>query len=530
MFRLCLFFFIAMAFWGCADIPDDLRNDAKAGDGCSGKAHTEYQFCANGVVYDFCGGTPYNPELVACCNNHQYTKSTEFCSGLSIYRRCEGLEYDPETQFCSDEKVYSKCGNSSYSPATQFCWDSKVYSLCGGSEYDPDKQSCSGSTISSKCGTSPYNPSTQFCSNSTVYSKCGGSEYDPDTQVCSGSTISSKCGTSSYNPSTQFCSNSTVYSKCGGLEYDPYTQVCSGSTISSKCGTSSYNPSTQFCSNSTIYSKCGGNSYNPATEECQSEIVKGKCGTNWYSVATQFCSGGNIYFLCVGTEYDPLTKYCSNNTLKSYVFVTDGRDNQIYKAVEIGTQTWMAENLNYNVGSSRCIYDDPTHCQEYGRLYDWATAMAFDATCNSISCASQVGTKHRGICPNDWHIPSDMDWNVLMKFINPSCSDNSSCAGAGTKLKATNLWLNEKNNTDEFGFSALPGGSIDTDPVPIPPGVTTGPSPAFLGLGGHWWSSSEYDSYNANARNMNATNINREDTYWSNDDKRDLFSVRCIKD
>jgi len=211
------------------------------------------------------------------------------------------------------------------------------------------------------------------------------------------------------------------------------------------------------------------------------------------------------------------------------VFITDSRDGQTYKIVRIGTQVWMAENLNYNATNSRC-YEDNTggdkrgYCTTYGRLYDWATAMALSSSCNSSSCVSQVGTKHRGICPSSgWHIPSDADWNVLMKYVNPSCSDNSNCAGAGTKLKSTSMWGYSAymggygNGTDNYGFSALPGGNgnyLFTD---------------FQGLEmyGDWWSSIEGNADKAYSRGVAYSN---ENVNYYRSDKDILYSVRCVQD
>jgi len=185
----------------------------------------------------------------------------------------------------------------------------------------------------------------------------------------------------------------------------------------------------------------------------------------------------------------------------------------------------MAENLNYNASDSKCYNNSEANCVKYGRLYNWATAMVLPASCNSSFCASQVGTKHRGICPSGWHIPSNEDWNVLMKFANPNCSDNSNCAGAGTKLKATSGWNyypdpNSGNGTDDYGFSALPGGS----------GYSGSDYFGYVGEQGQWWSSSESNiNGGTGASTIRMTKGNDVDN-CNSCGKDALFSVRCVKD
>jgi len=214
------------------------------------------------------------------------------------------------------------------------------------------------------------------------------------------------------------------------------------------------------------------------------------------------------------------TQYCSNGTLKQYGSVTDN-GGQTYKTVVIGTQTWMAENLNYNVTGSRCYGDydggdSQGNCAKYGRLYDWATAMNIAASCNDISvasCGATVSSKHQGICPPNWHLPSDTDWNVLMKFVNPSCTDNNTCGGAG-KLKAASGWSGGFNGTNDYGFSALPGGYGKSDGN-------------FYDVDlGNWWSTSERDAYYAYSRGMHYG----EYVFMDFSPKSRLYSVRCLQD
>jgi uncharacterized protein (TIGR02145 family) len=276
--------------------------------------------------------------------------------------------------------------------------------------------------------------------------------YDPLTEAC--------CGNGKYNKSTHFCFNSTAYAFCSDQSYDP---------------------STHFCFNSTIYALCGGESYNTAAQGC--------CGNQRYILISQFCyNGATIYDRCgggYGASYDPSTHYCSEGTLKSY--------GVGIKSVVIGTQTWMAENLNYNTASgSKCIMDDPANCEKYGRLYDWATALT--------------------VCPSGWHLPSDAEWTVLTDYVGGEET-------AGTKLKARSGWSDDGNGTDAYGFSALPGGYRRQLPVF---GVVEG----FKGEIGGWWSATDYGT-GAYIREMQC---NHEYIVTRGVDKETSWnSVRCVK-
>ena len=94
----------------------------------------------------------------------------------------------------------------------------------------------------------------------------------------------------------------------------------------------------------------------------------------------------------------------------------------------------MAENLNYNVSGSVCYDGQEINCDKYGRLYNWATAMALPLDCNSENCAAKIDAKkHRGICPVNWHIPTGDEWDTLIMMTG----DRS---GAPANLKAKDGW------------------------------------------------------------------------------------------
>ena len=169
---------------------------------------------------------------------------------------------------------------------------------------------------------------------------------------------------------------------------------------------------------------------------------------------------------------------------------TDDRDEKTYKKVTIGTQTWMAENLNYAAKGSKCYGDSDDNCVKYGRLYSWSTANK--------------------ACPAGWHLPTDDEWKTLEKFTGDSST-------AGAKLKSTAGWNENGNGSDEYGFSALPGG-----------GNFNGENFDVAGSRGNWWSATEYGAYLALGSGVEYSNecLGKLDC----DEYSDLFSVRCVKD
>lgn len=195
--------------------------------------------------------------------------------------------------------------------------------------------------------------------------------------------------------------------------------------------------------------------------------------------------------------------------------VTD-KDGNVYHTVTIGTQVWMVENLKttkYNDGTSIPLVTDnvawfflttPGYCYYennapkfyfiYGALYNWY--------------AANTGN----LAPTGWHIPTDAEWTTLTTYLG-----GESIAGGKLKEEGTTHWYSPNTEaTDEYGFTALPGGCRDY-------------SGNFANLGsfGPWWSSSEYNTYNGWYRSMYYGSGNVDRNYF---EKSFGFSIRCIKD
>jgi len=206
----------------------------------------------------------------------------------------------------------------------------------------------------------------------------------------------------------------------------------------------------------------------------------------------------------------------------------DKRDGKIYKKVKIGSQIWMAENLRYEADGSSCYGEggngtmnilepnpDGTpnswivktitlseHCNIYGRLYDWPTAMNGEHSSNSVPSGIE------GVCPVGWHLPSDAEWQTLIDYVGTN---------SATKLKSRE-WVNGGtgaggvqilDGTDKYRFSAL-----------------NGP------MASRWWSATERESNEGTAwtREIQDYNATGNGVFRFDKEKHTAYSVRCVHD
>jgi uncharacterized protein (TIGR02145 family) len=192
--------------------------------------------------------------------------------------------------------------------------------------------------------------------------------------------------------------------------------------------------------------------------------------------------------------------------------LTDSRDGKTYKTITIGSQTWMAENLNIGArinGSANqtnngivekyAYNDNDSNVNIYGALYQWDEAMGYD----TIPSA-------QGICPSGWHLPTDAEWKTLEMALGmtQSGADSTEWRGTdqGTKLK----------EGGSSGFQALLSGYRGGDG-------------SFYDLGSYadFWSSSQCGASTAWRRYLASgdAGVNR-----GSNRKVLGFCVRCVKD
>jgi len=442
------------------------------------------------------GGSGGNGSLSSGSNNG-HSNSSSSVVGISS---SGGGNSDGNSSLSSSNNGVSNHSSSS---------STGISSSGGGSSSGNSSSSSIGqssSTVLHECDAI-FNPDNKFCYDGVVYDKCGGNSYNPVTQGCLSGKVGEKCGNNLYIQATQFCYDGNIYAKCDGMVYSPVTHICQNKVaIPAKCGGDGYNPLTQDCCNGTIFSKttqsCCNNSaiFSITAQYCLAgEIVDTKCGNSWYSQTTQFCVDDRVYTKCNGMVYSPVTHYCKNGVVCGPTDPTiDTRDGKEYKTTVIGTQIWMAENLNYNTTGSKCYSNDETNCATYGRLYGWTMAMELPTTCNSSICASQIDTKHQGICPSGWHLPSRTEWSVLMKFVNPSCS--ATCNEAYS--------LNDDFSGRRMGGKSQNGNFFEKDTYD------------------YWWSSSEGGNASATIFQFDGRDARITDKSKS----YELYSVRCLKD
>lgn len=205
-----------------------------------------------------------------------------------------------------------------------------------------------------------------------------------------------------------------------------------------------------------------------------------------------------------------------------YGELTDERDGQKYKTVQIGDDTWMAQNLNYKAEGSRCgggmnadtIEGD---CSLFGRLYGWLDAIDSTSLQEMLGCdvfdSCDIDRSIQGICPSGWHLPDTVEINALLE--NAGAKGDSLAA-----LRTVDGWKDDWKRTNATGFSALPAGLIFAD------------NRRKLGL--EYYADSEFRALfwvvTKTATKHSVLDISAVYDPWNHVPDGSLLSVRCVKD
>jgi uncharacterized protein (TIGR02145 family) len=193
----------------------------------------------------------------------------------------------------------------------------------------------------------------------------------------------------------------------------------------------------------------------------------------------------------------------------------DYRDGKKYPTVQIGSQCWMAKNLdvgtqithsntvppqaNNGILEKYCYNNSADSCIKYGGLYTWDEMMAYTEI-----------ESGRGICPCGWHVPSDPEWIVLEVAL-------------GMDLATANLY-NTWRGTDQ-GTQLKAGGSSGYNALLCGDAIP----------GGTFWLNHEYEYMHSSTPygtmawrrclRINDATVGR----WNTFPKSYGLSVRCVK-
>jgi len=202
--------------------------------------------------------------------------------------------------------------------------------------------------------------------------------------------------------------------------------------------------------------------------------------------------------------------------------IEDSEGNS-YRTIQIGTQCWMAENLNTGTLldsvsdpsdnatiEKHCYNDLESNCNVFGALYTWDEMMNYSTT---------EGTS--GICPIDWHIPTNDEWTSLADFLGGASVAGGSMKTTGEYQYETGLWYSPNTGaTNASGFSGLPSGYHND-----------GNSTYYnLYVYGYFWTSTLYENNpTIYARTTRLYAGSSEMEHTATNYRVDAYPVRCIK-
>jgi uncharacterized protein (TIGR02145 family) len=185
-----------------------------------------------------------------------------------------------------------------------------------------------------------------------------------------------------------------------------------------------------------------------------------------------------------------------------------------YATVQIGEQCWFAENLRTE------FYENGDFIPLLESGWTQLSSPAFTSFNNDSELSDVYGYLYNwfaiagsNICPVDWRVSTQQDFTILHQELG-----GEEIAGGRMKEEGFEFWQEPNEGaTNSSGLTALPGGWLN------------GGSDEFfhLGMTARWWTSSEYSEELGVGHKLM---FDQESASFPGVDKKDGYSVRCIKD
>jgi len=270
---------------------------------------------------------------------------------------------------------------------------------------------------------------------------------------------------------------------------------------------------------------------NPDYKKCEEEDI-GKVITGAINGKNKYyCSSNGWISMSVGWNWDVSLE--ARMPEISYGELKDTRDNQTYKTIKIGSQTWMAQNLNFNynkgTAQSSCYDGKEDYCKVTGRYYTWAAAIdsvalatdtkdpqtcGYNVKCTKTEEKNLATAPIQGVCPKDWHLPSSTEWETLFEYVGNEYGKTE----VSNVLKTTTGWFDDNGN-NRTGLSVLPSGFIDENK-----------ESAGAGSFADFWTSSNGIGGPTSAYSAGPASVNKDDPSSKGSGQKTRFHpVRCVK-
>jgi len=539
------------------DTYDDLGLCAKSNDGDSVyvKEENKYVYCADGFWAEFTvedkqeGGSASSGKLniyfpaddtlrtlsqLSSCT-YSYDSTVVFIASLNTYMICldyEWMEYKPKTPSSSSSssagsskvdtistisKITSYKCNSSSEGNLIYVEDDEMTLVCEDGSWT-EHVTWGSSSSSYRYSSSSYKrSSSSSLTREDVLGECtptneGVVKMDSSDLIGYSSTYNYVCRSGLWIAASQLYLDTLGWTAgtdgtlkeglWSAYSYKPFSENCLASNVSYSHKVYIYDGHWRAADTLSICFQKGCTSAKTGTVNTWNGYTYSCNGTNWVP-KTLYSMGNKKYF----------------NADVSYGSLTDERDGKVYKTVTIGTQTWMAENLNFadsikveslQGGYSRCYtVSADTTCDIGGRFYYWNAAMKVSSTYNSKRLTAPLldTISHQGLCPSGWHVPDTTEWGVLRKSVNNDAS----------LLKSAGVWPFYRDSvkvaTNTTGFSAVPAG------------YEAGSDGGYYA---NFCTATQYSSYSDESY---VITLSYGTNYMSfrRDDKIDTCNLRCIK-